>query len=90
MVVFHDLLDKSKPKPRSLRPRRNVGLAQPVPVVLRQAAAAHNVKPPHPRAFGCDFLAGEADRRDAAVRQHEQNMRMGRRMAGAPDRLGDA
>jgi oligopeptide transport system ATP-binding protein len=35
-------------------------------------------------------LAGEADRRDTAIRQHDENMRMGRRLTGAPDRLGDA
>ncbi len=35
-------------------------------------------------------LAGEAARLDAAIRQHDDNMRMGRRLTGAPDRLGDA
>ena len=29
-------------------------------------------------------------RREAAIAQHEQNMRTGRRMTGAPDRVGDA
>ena len=35
-------------------------------------------------------LAEASARRDAAVAQHEQNMRMGRRLTGAPDRTGDA
>ncbi|HYO20407.1 MAG TPA: ABC transporter ATP-binding protein [Dermatophilaceae bacterium] len=35
-------------------------------------------------------LAGEAARRDAAIRQHDENLRLGRRLTGAPDRLGDA
>jgi hypothetical protein len=29
-------------------------------------------------------------RREAAIAQHEQNMRLGRRLTGAPDRVGDA
>jgi oligopeptide/dipeptide ABC transporter ATP-binding protein len=33
-------------------------------------------------------LAGSVARRDAAIAQHEENMRMGRRLTGAPDRIG--
>ena len=35
-------------------------------------------------------LAEAAPRRDAAIAQHDQNMRVGRRLEAAPDPLGDA
>jgi oligopeptide/dipeptide ABC transporter ATP-binding protein len=35
-------------------------------------------------------LAEASTRRDAAIAQHEQNMRVGRRLTGAPDRTGNA
>jgi len=43
------------------------------------------------RVARCHLHLAEASaRRDAAVAQHEQNMRMGRRLTGAPDRTGNA
>ena len=35
-------------------------------------------------------LAEAAPRREAAIAQHDQNMRVGRRLDAAPDRIGDA
>jgi oligopeptide/dipeptide ABC transporter ATP-binding protein len=35
-------------------------------------------------------LAEATARRDAAIAQHAQNLRLGRRLTGAPDRVGDA
>jgi oligopeptide/dipeptide ABC transporter ATP-binding protein len=35
-------------------------------------------------------LAEATARRDAAIASHEENLRLGRRLVGAPDRMGDA
>jgi oligopeptide transport system ATP-binding protein len=35
-------------------------------------------------------LAGSAERRDRAIAQHDENLRVGRRLTGAPDRMGNA
>ncbi len=35
-------------------------------------------------------LAEATARRDAAIAQHDENLRLGRRLVGAPDRMGDA
>jgi oligopeptide/dipeptide ABC transporter ATP-binding protein len=43
------------------------------------------------RVARCHLHLVEATaRREAAIAQHRQNMTLGRRFAGAPDRLGDA
>ncbi len=34
-------------------------------------------------------LAGSAERRDRAIAQHDENLRVGRRLTGAPDRMGE-
>jgi len=35
-------------------------------------------------------LAGSTERRDRAIAQHDENLRVGRRLTGAPDRMGNA